>query len=96
LSTKEEGTKILINTNFIDESNLGGLIKRSNQFFKNMYCGPTMCSKYVVIVFFFDIHHQLNLVQGLVLASGGSSPLAIVIAADRTVVLPTKFSANHH
>jgi pectate lyase len=29
-------------------------------------------------------------------ASSGSSPLSIAVAGDRTVVLPTKFSANDH
>ncbi|MCI50386.1 hypothetical protein A2U01_0071630, partial [Trifolium medium] len=41
-------------------------------------------------------HHQFNLVQGSVLTSSGSSPLPITVAGDRTVVLPTKFSDNHH
>ncbi|MCI96128.1 hypothetical protein A2U01_0117428, partial [Trifolium medium] len=37
-----------------------------------------------------------NLVRGSVLASSGSSPLPIAVAGYRTVVLPTKSSANHH
>ncbi|PNX80191.1 F-box/FBD/LRR-repeat protein [Trifolium pratense] len=39
---------------------------------------------------------KFNLVRGSVLASSGSSPLPIAVAGDRTAVLPTKFSANHH
>ncbi|PNX68459.1 hypothetical protein L195_g063988, partial [Trifolium pratense] len=38
----------------------------------------------------------LNLVQRLVLTSSGFSPLQITIARDRTVILPTKSSANYH
>ncbi|MCI47148.1 hypothetical protein A2U01_0068389, partial [Trifolium medium] len=37
-----------------------------------------------------------NLVQWSVMASSGSSLLPITVAGDRTGVLPTKFSANHH
>ncbi|MCI46057.1 hypothetical protein A2U01_0067297, partial [Trifolium medium] len=33
---------------------------------------------------------------GSVLASSGSIPLPIAVAEDRTVVIPTKFSINHH
>ncbi|MCI55965.1 hypothetical protein A2U01_0077216, partial [Trifolium medium] len=37
-----------------------------------------------------------NLVQGSVLVLSGFSPLTIAVAGDRTVILPTKFSVNHH
>ncbi|MCH79371.1 wall-associated receptor kinase galacturonan-binding protein [Trifolium medium] len=36
-----------------------------------------------------------QLIIAQVLASSDSSPLAIAVAGDRTVVLPTKFSVNH-
>jgi hypothetical protein len=45
---------------------------------------------------FFVFHHQFNLVRVSVLASGGFSPLPITVAGDRTVLLLTKLSVNHH
>ncbi|CAJ2648242.1 unnamed protein product [Trifolium pratense] len=47
-------------------------------------------------LFSVAILRMFNLVRGSVLASSGSSPLPIAVAGDRTVVLPTKFSVNHH
>ncbi|MCI41251.1 hypothetical protein A2U01_0062484, partial [Trifolium medium] len=37
-----------------------------------------------------------NLIQESVLASSGYNSFPIAVAGDRTVVLPIKFSVNHH
>jgi hypothetical protein len=48
----------------------------------------------VLVAVFF--HHQLNLIRGLVLTSGDSSPIPIAVAVDQTLLIPTKFSVNRH
>jgi hypothetical protein len=45
--------------------------------------------------FFLFLHHQFNLIWGSVLASSDFSLLPIAVVGDRTVVITTKFSANH-
>jgi hypothetical protein len=47
-----------------------------------------------MIIILFNFYHQLNLVWGL--TSSGFILLPIAVAGDRTVILPTKFSANYH
>jgi hypothetical protein len=48
------------------------------------------------IVFYFLVSPPVESGSGSVLALSGFSPLPITFTEDRTVVFPTKFSANQH